>query len=495
MTTKVVKGSFWTLGGQIAPLAVSLITTPFVIRMLGTEGYGVLILITLIPSYLNFADFGMSMASTKFASEAFAAGDTEREARIVYTSALIVLAFSVPIAVAMFLFSSSIIHLFNVPMPLQSDASLALKFASVTFFVAFLSNVFNTPQLTRLRMDMNTFVNAGFGVLGLIAVPTVLFFQKEVSMAVFSLMVVSIVKLAAHILVSGRLLPELWRTYNKAINQRTLLKFGAGLFVAGIAAILLVNAEKGILAAMVSSTALAHYSIAFTLASMMTIFSGAMAQSLLPAFSRLRKDLNGEHLNSLYLRGIRINMIWAIPTLTILSLVAKPFFTHWAGEDFGSNSSLPFYILLGGVAFNIIAFFPYTAIMASGRSDVFAKLYWIELIAYVALVWFLASRYGAIGAAAAWSIRVIIDTLIQFVLAKKLAGVSYPNRMLVPFTLAGVIMSLPLLANLYYGMLNATVIIVTFCCLAAYIILVWTTIIEKEEISWLVERFNARFVK
>lgn len=75
MTTKVVKGSLWTLAGQVAPLAVSLVATPFVIRLLGAESYGVLILIGLIPTYLGFAAFGMSMASTKFGSEAYAEGD------------------------------------------------------------------------------------------------------------------------------------------------------------------------------------------------------------------------------------------------------------------------------------------------------------------------------------------------------------------------------------------------------------------------------------
>lgn len=62
MTTKVVKGSLWTLLGQVFPLGVSLITTPFVIRMFGAEGYGVLILVALIPTYLGFADFRASIS-------------------------------------------------------------------------------------------------------------------------------------------------------------------------------------------------------------------------------------------------------------------------------------------------------------------------------------------------------------------------------------------------------------------------------------------------
>src|SRR4051794_17937617 len=105
LTTKVVKGSLWTFAGQAAPLAVSFITTPFVIRLLGTEGYGVWVLVGLMPAYLAFADFGMSIASTRFAAEAYGAGDHHREARIVRTAAVVALCSSVPFAAVLFFFS------------------------------------------------------------------------------------------------------------------------------------------------------------------------------------------------------------------------------------------------------------------------------------------------------------------------------------------------------------------------------------------------------
>ncbi|MDI1243729.1 MAG: hypothetical protein PSX80_17600, partial [bacterium] len=74
------------LVGSVAPLAVSFISTPFVIRFLGTESYGLLLLVGLIPTYLMFADFGMGVASTKFASEAFGRGDEKKEAEIVWAA-------------------------------------------------------------------------------------------------------------------------------------------------------------------------------------------------------------------------------------------------------------------------------------------------------------------------------------------------------------------------------------------------------------------------
>src|SRR5687768_10661544 len=101
MTTKVVKGTLWTLIGLIVPILFSLFATPIVTRLLGVESYGLFVLILLIPSYFSFADFGMNIASTKFGSAAFAEGSPEREARIVRTAVLIALISSLPLAAAM----------------------------------------------------------------------------------------------------------------------------------------------------------------------------------------------------------------------------------------------------------------------------------------------------------------------------------------------------------------------------------------------------------
>ncbi len=273
MTTKVVKGSLWTLAGQVAPLGVSLFATPFVIRLLGSEGYGVLILVGLIPSYFGFADFGMSIASTKFASEAYAAGDKEKEARIVRTAAFVAFCASLPIGLALLAFSGKIVGLFNVPAEYQPQASIALKIAAVTFVVRFLNGVFNTPQLTRLRMDLNTFVNSGFRILGLAATPIVIYLGYGIVGAVSVLLAAGLLTLAGHIYISGKLLPTLYTPTLDRQSLRPMLKFGGALVIASIAGIFLVNTEKGVLSALISTKALAYYSVAFTLANIITMFS------------------------------------------------------------------------------------------------------------------------------------------------------------------------------------------------------------------------------
>jgi len=491
MTTKVVKGSLWTLAGQVAPLGVSLVTTPFTIRLLGAEGYGVLILVGLIPTYLGFADFGMSMASTKFGSEAYAEGDEEKEGRIVRTAALIALMTSVPVAALLIFFAGQIIGLFNVPPELSSDAVLALRLASITFVINFLCGIFNTPQLARLRMDLNTFINASSRILGLLATPLVLYLGYGIVGAVTVLLAASILNLTGHLIVSRRLLPHLVGTTIDRSAIRSVIKFGGGFIIASIAGMLLGNIEKGLLSSLVSVTSLAYYSVAFALAGMLTMFSASMVQSLFPAFARLQSEENRIQRNSMYSVAITMTVIWVLPVLVFLSFVAEGFFTIWAGAEFGRESTVPFYILAVGLGFNLLAYVPSAAIMAAGRTDALATLYWIELVPYFFCVWLLTARFGIYGAAAAWSVRAIIDLFAVLYLARSVSNVSFQSGRFGRLVLS----SIPLVAVFILGRIIdgwVTLPLLISVGILSYCLFVWYVVLQKEELTWVCSRFGTR---
>ncbi|MBX3295948.1 MAG: oligosaccharide flippase family protein [Acidobacteria bacterium] len=492
MTTKVVKGSLWTLAGQVAPLAVSLVATPFVIRLLGAESYGVLILIGLIPTYLGFADFGMSMASTKFGSEAYAEGDEEKEARIVRTAALIALMTSVPVAAALIIFASPVIALFNVPEALQAEAATALRIAALTFVINFLCGIFNTPQLARLRMDLNTFINAGSRILGLIATPIVLYLGYGIIGAVTVLLAASLLNLLGHLMISRTLVKTLIGETIESPAVRPLLKFGGPLVVSLIAGFALVHGEKGVLAATVSSTALAHYSVAFTLASMTTLFSGAMIQSLIPAFSQMQAPEKREELQQLYSRLVRLLIIFSPLMMGTLALIAEDFFRLWAGEEFGRESTGPLLTLLVGLAFNLVAYMPHALLLSAGKTDVLAKVYWIQLPPFLVSVWFLSAWYGAVGAALAWSLRVGIDALVQFILARRFTGLWFAIPNWWALLIAIVVIFLPAVLK-YISLIETTYLfLIAVLSFGTYALIVKSFLVHDDEYSWLVMQIRKR---
>ncbi|MCC7308879.1 MAG: flippase, partial [Acidobacteria bacterium] len=489
MTTKVVKGSLWTLAGQVAPLGVSLVATPFTIRLLGAEGYGVLILVGLIPTYLGFADLGMGIASTKFGSEAYAAGDAEKEARTVRTAAVLSLLLSVPFGVAIFVLSGWLATLFNVPAHLHAEASLALKVAAVTFVVNFLNQIFNTPQLDRLRMDLNTFVTSGFRMLGIAATPIVIYLGFGILGAVVVLLIASLATLAGHIYVSGRLLPNLFDLSLDRTIIRPMLKFGGALAISGIAALLLLNVEKAVLAKTTSVEVLAYYSVAFTLASMMTMFASAMIQSLVPAFAQLLQAESQEKVSSLFRTALRLNVLIVLPALVILFVIAEPFFLLWAGPTFGRNSTFPFHVLLVGIFLFVLIYVPYSLLIAQGKASYLATLYWSELLPYVALTAIFSYLYGAVGAALAWTIRAALDSFVLFILVRRSAKVQiniFAGRQ--QFVLVTVTVLLIPVALEFIDSDPSLLFLVTLFAVLLYLAIAWKRMLGPEEKAWIQER-------
>lgn len=493
MTLRVAKGSVWTFVGLVLPLAVSLVTTPFVIRMLGPEAYGVVILVSLLVANLGFADLGMSIASTKFASEEYANGRPESEARIVRTAALISIMTSLPFAIAVFLLADKLTGIFNIPPHLTHDATVTFRLAAAILVISLLNQVFNTPQLARLRMDVNTLINAGARIGALIATPLVLFAGGGVVGAVSVLLIASLLTLIGHLYASACLLPTFKGLSIQFDAVGPLLRFGAPLVVATIAALFVANLEKLILPGIVSVESLAFYSVAFTLASTMTMFSSSMAQSLIPAFAQLQGSEKRQQLEGLYLRGLRINIICLMPGLVFLAIAARPFFTMWAGQQFGAESTPIFHILLAGLILNVPAYLPASLLMASGRTDLLAKLYVGELVPYVFLVFFLTWQYGARGAAAAWTLRIAIDAVLIFSIAGRANRLHAKLSVFYPIFQSALILLLPLSIAVYYGEINAAVVVSYGASGCLYALMIHRTALESDEIAWLTQRVHAIF--
>src|SRR6185503_5585583 len=123
------------------------------------------------------------------------------------------------------------------------------------------------------------------------------------------------------------------------------------------------------------------------------------------------------------------------------------------------NESVPiFYVVLAGMAFIILSYLPYAAVMAAGRTDLFAKLYFAELVPYFLLLVFLTLRFGALGTAFAWSARAIVDCILMSVLAARCARVTFSQLKISEFAAAMIPMMIPLLIFIFYSEINAVVV-------------------------------------
>lgn len=426
MTTRVVRGGLWSLGGQVVTLGLSLLATPFVIRFLGDEVYGVLALINVMLSTMGFADFGMANASTKFGSEAFSRNDQRGEAAAVWTSLLIAMVPTVLLCLSMMLLAPVIVvQWLRLPVHLHDLTIVAVRIAAICFAARTAANIWNTPQLARLRFDLNTLIQTGCNGLQIVLVPIVLWRGGSLITAVMVMAAASLLASLLHWLVSGSLLPAMRRPRFDRALCGSLLRYGGPAVLGVIASLVLYNSEKFLLTRTAGTSALAHYAMAFTLANLLTVAPTALSQALMPAFSRLNALEDSAPLQQLVRRAMRGVLFGGAPVAVLMCVFARPFLTRWAGPEFGVQSTLPFYILVGGLSFNTMAYVPYILLLARGRTDFIAKFQWAEVLPYLSYTWLFTHLWGAPGAALAWTTRVVLATVISFAMAPKLTGVSF----------------------------------------------------------------------
>jgi O-antigen/teichoic acid export membrane protein len=213
-------------------------------------------------------------------------------------------------------------------------------------------------------------------------------------------------------------------------------------------------------------------------------------QSLMPAFSQLQLPGKEEEYNALFARSIRLTIIWLLPVIMLMFIGARPFLTLWAGEDFGRESTLPLHILLAGLFFSILASAPHATITAAGRSDIFAKLYWAELVVYLFVAWFLVSYFGIAGAAMAWSVRVILDAFAVIYLSKRVASVrfsflSHGGSL----AFAALVLIVPVLVTLYVAP-SPLLIGIALIAIGLYALIIWKQFIRDDERAWISARLN-----
>ena len=108
-----------------------------------------------------------------------------------------------------------------------------------------------------------------------------------------------------------------------------------------------------------------------------------------------------------------------LPVVVLGIIFSDKILLLWMGEEYAKNSSLILSILLVGFFFNSLAQIPFTAIQSLGKAKLTALLHCLEILPYLVLLYFFVHSYGLIGAAYAWSIRVIIDFLLLLVISNK----------------------------------------------------------------------------
>ena len=192
-------------------------------------------------------------------------------------------------------------------------------------------------------------------------------------------------------------------------HLKSLMHYGGWIWVVTLLASLLDNIDHLIIAAFSGAKELAYYTVPFRLVSRIMVISLSVSAAVFPRLASASSDQARE----MALRTTSVLVAIMTPIIIVGLFVVHPFLNLWVGEAFARSSAGVAELILLGVWVNALLTPHRSRLLAANNPNVLVVIYLIEIPIYFLMLWYGITYWGIVGAAAAWSLRLLIDTIIQ----------------------------------------------------------------------------------
>ncbi len=396
----------YNLAGALLPVAITLVTVPLYLAVVGAERYGALAIAWVLLGYLGFLDLGLGAAVSQRIA-AHPDGDGPR--RFFWTGLWTSLAMSL-LAAAVFYVGAAIY--FSVAPPgtaMMQEFQAAVPWIGMILPVAMLSGVTGGALHGRQRFLAMNVINATSSTLmSLLPLLVAFLWWPTLSGLIAGAIAARAVGLLLQLWTCTRAIPLRGVERPRRELLKPLLSFGGWITVSTAVSPLLQSMDRLAIGAFLGTAAVAAYSIAYSLVARMAIIPASLSSALFPRFA---VDADGERERIV---GLALAATAAVMTPAVIGalLLIQPFFILWLGPEMARASVPVAYALVAGAWTNSIAYVPATLLQGSGRPDLVAKTHLVEILPYWMVLGGSLYLFGLVGAAAAWSARASADCLL-----------------------------------------------------------------------------------
>ena len=479
----IPKNTLYNILGYGIPLIFALILIPFLIKGLGTERFGVLSLAWIVLGYASFFDFGIGKSLTKIIAEKIGLNQTNQIPIIFWTSLFIMLAISFLVAFGLsFLVPSLVKDIFKISASMQQE-SLDIFYVLVVSIpivstTAGLRGVLEAYQefgiINVVRVFLGTFTF--LGPLIVLIITDSLFWI--VVFLIFIRLVVWIIYLLQCIKVNAKLKSE--------INSlKPVLRFSIWITVANIVGPIILYSDRFLIGSLISAAAITYYVTPYEVVTKLLLIPGSLVGVLFPVFSASFSS-NPDFSKKIFLMGTKSIYLILYPVILIIVTFSYEGMKLWIGVRFAENSSIILQFLALGVLLNGLAYIPFNYLQGIGKPKIPAMVNLIELPFYLLFLFISIKQWGIKGAAFVWLSRIIIDTIILFIIANMRFKIRFGSRSSsFTFFLTLAVLVIPLFLDNFVLKLSFSII-----WLVIFITVAWKFLLSVEERNFLINKLR-----
>lgn len=336
--TNVIRNIAFGALTWVGPMALSLIATPFIVRALGLEGYGIYALILGIISY-SF-NFGVGRAATKYVAEYQGTDDRAKIGPIIASSLLVSFGLGLfAVSILWLLAPWLVITVLAIETRFQESAITALHIAAGIIVFTLLNQLFGSILQGLHRFDLYSklfnltnfavvignlsFAIAGFGLNALLA---------------WNLVVLA-VSVVLNGVISKRQLSDI--SFFSSPDRSSLKKvfaFTGGVVGYQLLGNVLLLFERGYITRALGSDQLTYYIVAMAIGLYLHGFSTSLLLAISPVASEQTRD--SERLKKLYDRSTKLVAFIVVFVTAVLLTSGDTFLTLWMGREFANEATL-----------------------------------------------------------------------------------------------------------------------------------------------------------
>lgn len=383
----------------------------------------------MVVGYFSLFDFGLGRALTKLVAERLDTERSEEIASLAFNALIFMLA--IGLFGAILLASSGrwlVEDLLNIPVDLHAETITSTYWLAMSVPIVVISTGLRGIIEAHQRFDLVTYARLPTGVLTYVAPMIVALYSANLTIVVVSLVVVRILSALAYSVMTIKLVPDVRSVgrFDHAL-QKELISFGAWMAVSNLVGPLLLYLGRIVIAVVLAVEAVAYFATPYEVVTKLLLIPGILVGVLFPAFSHLF-GTNRERGWRLYKQAnLLVAGVMAVPVCAVL-FFADWGLSVWINEEFAKNGASVARLLAVGVFINSFGHIAQASIQGAGRPEWTAKLHLVELIFYVPYLWWLTVKFGIVGAAFAWVIRVIISTTCLTILSMRVFKRAEPYK-------------------------------------------------------------------
>jgi O-antigen/teichoic acid export membrane protein len=398
----LLRNSLWNVTGLALPAVVSLVSIPLLIGALGSEGYGIVTIVSSVIGYFALLDVNLTAGAIKYLSESHATGDRDRFAETFWFGAFFYGGLGVLGAMLIFFGADWLVErLFELPPATHASTALALQIGAAGFAITQIeSYLFVVPQALQ-RYDRSAQSEVFFGVIVNIMSVAVAFAGGGVVGVIAVRVVVATLNLLYLLYLIRGLGVDIGLRWPRTDVRNALLSFSAYAYLSKLAVLMQQHGDKLIVGALAGPTALTFYTVPVTLASRILGLTYRLSSVIYPRASALAAVDRIKELHPLYIGAMRYITYINLIALGVIVLAGDEFLRHWVGEAFVGQGYPVLILMTVALLVDSITNIPSLVNDALGHPRISGRFAIARGVVGVTLVYLGTKTMGILGAAAA----------------------------------------------------------------------------------------------